>query len=74
MKTKANTPAIGTFGIDWNNIELTNSYEAGRNLIEMESRGGNRLSCHRGRSAEGSQVHRCTNFVSLKTKLKTEKP
>ena len=34
MKTKANTPAIGTFGIDWNNIELTNSYEAGRNLIE----------------------------------------
>jgi hypothetical protein len=34
MKPKSNPPAIGTFGIDWNNIDLTDSYEASRNLIE----------------------------------------
>lgn len=33
MKTK-NPPAIGSYGIDWNNVDLTDSFNSSRNLIE----------------------------------------
>jgi hypothetical protein len=33
MNTK-NPTAIGSYGIDWNNVDLTDSYESSRNLIE----------------------------------------
>ena len=29
-----NPPAVGTYGIDWNNIDLDSEYECSRNLIE----------------------------------------
>lgn len=34
MKTQLNQPAIGSYGIDWNNIDLNDSFEADKNLIE----------------------------------------
>ena len=33
MNTK-NPPAIGSYGIDWNNVNLASSFESSRNLIE----------------------------------------
>lgn len=29
-----NTPAVGSYGIDWNNIDLSDSFESSCNLIE----------------------------------------
>jgi len=34
MKTKNNPPAVGSYGIDWNNVDLNDSFESSRNLIE----------------------------------------
>lgn len=35
MKTKQNPPAVGTYGIDWHNIDLgRDGFERSRNLIE----------------------------------------
>lgn len=34
MKTKNNPPAVGTYGIDWNNVDLISAFESSRNLIE----------------------------------------
>lgn len=34
MKTKDNTPAVGSYGIDWNNVDLDSAFESSRNLIE----------------------------------------
>ena len=32
--TKQNPPAVGAYGIDWNNVDLADSFESSRNLIE----------------------------------------
>lgn len=34
MKTQDNPPAVGSYGIDWNNIDLDSPFESSRNLIE----------------------------------------
>lgn len=34
MKPKKNPPAVGSYGIDWNNVDLTSAFESSRNLIE----------------------------------------
>jgi len=34
MKTKDNPPAVGSYGIDWNNIDLDSPSEASHNIIE----------------------------------------
>lgn len=34
MKTVKNPPAVGTYGIDWNNVNLNSAFESSRNLIE----------------------------------------
>ena len=34
MKPKKNPPAVGTYGIDWENIDLDSPFESSRNLIE----------------------------------------
>lgn len=33
-RTLDNPPAVGAYGIDWNNVNLADSYESSRNLIE----------------------------------------
>lgn len=33
-RTLDNPPAVGTYGIDWNNVDLDDAYESSRNLIE----------------------------------------
>lgn len=34
MKTHKNPPAVGSYGIDWNNVDLNDAFESSRNLIE----------------------------------------
>lgn len=31
---KQNPPAVGAYGIDWNNVDLSDTYESSRNIIE----------------------------------------
>lgn len=34
MYAKTNPPAVGSYGIDWNNVDLNSPWESERNLIE----------------------------------------